>query len=270
MSAEVQVFDQSRIQNNITWLAENPYPGRGIVLGNSADNSRAVQAYWVMGRSDNSRNRVLAPHLDVVRTEAFDESKMTDPSLVIYNAMVEDTIAPPTDNDPSTRLFIVSNGDQTDSVRTRISNSSYGDSGYDDSFRNALLGREFEPDAPNFTPRITGMLALRSEVALGRYYYSIIRRNPTTAQPEHAFGQGDLQDIPGGTGICFHTYDWDGDPVPEFDGSPYAIPLETTTDGIAGSLWDSLDSDNRVALAVKTIDKRTGEIDLKIVNQLAA
>lgn len=275
MSLEVQGFDSGQIQTNIDMLAENPYPGRGIILGNSADATKSVQAYWVMGRSDNSRNRVLAQSNSTVKTEAFDPSKMKDPSLVIYNAMVEATISLPTadiDNPIHTHLHIISNGDQTDTVRTQVS-TMHKSEGWEESFRNALMKREFEPDDPNFTPRITGMLVIRAAVSFNpSYYYSIISRNPTTGKPEYTFGEGILEkDIPSGAGICFHTYKGDGDPLPSFEGSPYGVPLlEATTQETAESLWDNLNSDNRVALAVKTIDKQTGEVTINIINQLTA
>jgi IMP cyclohydrolase len=245
---------------------------QNVMITAGADGDKSVQAYWVMGRSDNSKNRVLIQDKTTVRTQAFDESKMTDPSLVIYNAMVETYITQlinPTADHCNTTLFIVSNGDQTDSVRERASNPYYYDGEWQGSFQQALLKREFEPDAPNFTPRITGMLAVRESASYDRYYYSIIRRNPSTERPEHAFGQGDLaRDIPSGAGICFHTYEGDGNPLPAFEGSPYAVPLESNAEEIAGAVWQNLNYEKRVALAIKTIDKKSGEVEVKIINQL--
>lgn len=261
MANETGNFDTSLMEANMEALADNPYPGRGIVLGVSEGGEQAVQAYWVMGRSDNSRNRILAEVDGVVRTEAFDPSKVEDPSLIIYNALV------------TARLYhgshIVSNGDQTDTVHERLMDaSSKGDRDVHDSFRSALFGRVFEPDPPNFTPRITGMIFPGNNT----YDYSIIRRNPVTEQAEHTFGGGKLGDIPEGAGICFHTYETDSpsksEPIPSFEGGPYAVPVGETADDFADSLWGVLNEENRVALAVKTIDLFSGEIAIKLVNQL--
>lgn len=261
MANEANVFDGGLMQENLDALEANPYPGRGIVLGVSEGGYQAVQAYWVMGRSDNSRNRVLAEVDGVVRTEPFDPSKVEDPSLIIYNALV------------TARQYngshIISNGDQTDTVHERLLDASvHGDHTVHDSFRNALFTREFEPDSPNYTPRITGMIS----PGVYTYDYSIIRRNPVTAKAEHTFGGGYLGDIPEGTGICFHTYEGDApsrsEPIPSFEGSPYAVPVGGNAEEIAEAMWDFLDEENRVALAVKTIDFATGKIVIKLVNQL--
>lgn len=246
---------------NLEMLAANPYPGRGIVLGVSEGGEQAVQAYWVMGRSENSRNRVLTEADDVVKTEAFDPSKVEDPSLIIYNAMRAAR--------RSNTLHIVSNGDQTDTVYGRVANAITSSVKEDrTAFRNALLGRKHEPDAPNFTPRITGMISAATQT----FDYSIIRRNRNTDQAEHTFGSGKLADLPEGSGVCFHTYDGDAPskdaPIPSFGGSPYAVNVGGNADEIADAFWSKLNPQNRVALAVKTIDRRTGEVVIKIVNQL--
>ncbi len=260
--SEVQPgFSPDAMEANIENLFENPYPGRGIILGRSADNHQARMAYWVTGRSPHSRNRILAEDGDTVRTEPFDPSKVEDPSLIIYNAM-------------RTRkgrhhetLHIISNGDQTDSVYAEQGVAAGND--FTDNFRNALLTREFEPDPPNFTPRISGAIEISGA---SRYHYSIIRRHPDTGRPEHSFGSGSLEDIPPGTGLCFHTYDGDGDPLPSFSGSPYAVPLPAETTGAtAEGLWEMLDAENRVALAVRDISVQTGLIsNTHIINQLAS
>lgn len=259
MAIQGHGFEQEVMQGNLEALAANPYPGRGIVLGVSEGGEQAVQAYWVMGRSENSRNRVLVEDGGVVKTEAFDPSKVKDPSLIIYNALV----AARGYNTP----HVVSNGDQTDTVRDNL----IGSRNDREAFRDALSTRDHEPDAPNYTPRITGMIypIFRTGHA---YDYSIIRRNQTTGQTEHTFGGGNLDQLPEGSGLCFHTYAGDApskdEPIPSFEGSPYAIPLGGDADEIAGTLWDNLNPQNRVALAVKTIDRTTGEIAIKLVNQL--
>ena len=259
------------MQDNRDALAANPYPGRGIVLGLSEDGDKAVQAYWVMGRSENSRNRILVRENGTVRTEAFDSSKVEDPSLIIYNAMR-------TAQFPSwgADVHVVSNGDQTDTVRAKIGGLSRpkGPRGMFEDFVGALLTREFEPDAPNFTPRITGMIALADTDSI--YGYSIICRNPVTEEPEYAFSRGRLDSIPAGAGICFHTYEEDGDPLPAFKGSPYAVPVGATAEETAESLWEELNPDNRVSLVVKTIglagreapQRNYGLTDVHIINKL--
>lgn len=257
-------FDTSRARENLEALAANPYPGRGIVLGRSENPDELAQVYWVMGRSDNSRNRILAQDGARITTTAFDESKVEDPSLIIYNAMKTHRA-----RIGRSVLHVVSNGDQTDSIFNEA--AIHGEQIlFSDPFVKSLFRREYEPDAPNFTPRITGAMSLDSDWAEeNNYQYSIIRRNPTSGAPEHTFGAGLLEDIPAGTGLCFHTYQGDGDPLPSFEGSPYAIPLGNTTDEIAEQLWDSLSSENRVGLVVKTIDSNSGDIkDIRVINQL--
>jgi IMP cyclohydrolase len=263
MAQEIEGFDPSVMTANMEALAANPYPGRGIVLGVSEGGEQAVQAYWVMGRSENSRNRVLVENEDgSVRTEAFDPSKVLDPSLIIYNAMR--TV------DQFHSTHVVSNGDQTDTLVDEI-NRRHARLSLSERFLDALIQREFEPDAPNFTPRITAttFTPLQPGFSDGRYNYSLIKRNPTTGGAEHTFGGGSLGGIPEGTGICFHTYNGDGDPLPAFEGSPFAVPVQETAEEIAGTLWESLDAQNRVAIVAKTINLTTGQIAHHIINQLA-
>lgn len=268
MSHELSGFDPGLMNENMEALAGNAYPGRGIILGVDESGESAVQVYWVMGRSENSRNRILVEEtgrggVNTVRTEAFDPTKVVDPSLIIYNAMIS--------TDSFNTTHFVSNGDQTDTVVDEYRNREARLS-ISDRFMDALLTREFEPDAPNFTPRITGytFTPLQREPGIneGTYGYSIIRRSPTTGHAEHTFGGGDLADMPDGAGVCFHTYAGDGEPLPSFEGSPYAVPLLQTSGEIAGSIWESLDPENRVAIAAKTIDRKTGEVKTTIINQL--
>lgn len=265
MTLGVPEFDTSKATDNLEALAANPYPGRGIILGRSSNEGELVEAYWVMGRSENSRNRVLVEDGSDVKTIAHDPEKVEDPSLIMYNAMRRNM-------GRFGLLYVVSNGDQTDSVHNFYERC--GTSGASlELFREALLRRDFEPNNPNFTPRITGAVALGM---VGSHYqdqhnyaYSIIRRNSTTGMSEHTFGGGDLDDIPAGSGLCFHTYRGDGNPLPSFEGSPYAVPLGATADEIADELWESLDKENRVGLAVRTIDSILGSIkDTTIINQL--
>lgn len=265
MPAPKVEFDPSLARDNLDALADNSYPGRGIILGVSEGGEQAVQVYWVMGRSPNSRNRVMLEENGVVRTDPFDASKVEDPSLIIYNAMRAGHMF--------NQTHVVSNGDQTDTVINHLRNgqepSVYA------RFVGALMTRDYEPDADNFTTRITGMTFVPNfpEQMPGQetYAYSLIRRNPATGENEHAFSSGKLEDIPDGSGICFHTYERDnGDdvPLPPFAGSPYAVPLGGDAVSIASEMWDALDEVNRVALAVKTINRQTGEVTIDIVNQL--
>jgi hypothetical protein len=161
-------------------------------------------------------------------------------------------------------VHIVSNGNHTDTLYDALTqNLGY----FELSFRDALLMREFEPDSPIFTPRIMGAISVGKFI--NEYRYGIIRRNPTTGMSEHAFGNGELSDIPAGAGLCFHTYAGDGDPVPAFEGSPYAIPLDENADEISHRLWGALNFDNKVGIAVRTIDPKSGDItDTKIINKL--
>jgi IMP cyclohydrolase len=253
-------FDHSNLVDNLQSLRDNPYPGRGIVLGVGA-NGDSTMAYWIMGRSENSRNRRLVQCGQRIMTEAVDKTKVVDPSLIIYNAF--DATA----EGPDGSAHIVSNGDQTDSVINMISLGHKGSLGK--AFREGLMRSTYQPDRPNYTTRITGMIAI---LGLTRTYnYSLIKRHPYTEEPEHTFGSGVLAELPAGSGLAFHTYKGDGNPLPAFEGSPYLIPLQANAEETAEALWDALDKDNRVAIAVKTINfspdskQRSG---FHIINQL--
>ena len=217
-------------------IRSNPYPGRGLVLGLEDSGNHLVQVYWIMGRSPNSRNRVFCADAGSVWTEAADPSKVEDPSLIIYNAMRE-----------LTGLHIVTNGDQTDTIYQTLAHGG--------TFEQALSTRTHEPDAPNFTPRISGLFDIRSGAPLAKL--SVVKASP--------FG-GDaslrsyfhLDKFALGLGHCITTYTGDGDPLPPFDAEPYLLPLAGEADAIADALWDALDADNKVALAVKTIAPLSG------------
>lgn len=219
------------------------YPGRGILLGRSADDRYAVTAYFIMGRSANSRNRIFAQTEDGIRTEAYDASKMQDPSLIIYRPV---------------RVFegrtIVTNGDQTDTVRDHLARGS--------SFHNALLTREFEPDAPNYTPRISGLLEKD-----GGYALSILKtQDGDPACCCRYFFRYD-RPIPG-TGHIIHTYAGDGDPLPSFEGEPRRVTIGAKTAAeLSGLLWESLNEDNKISLFVRYTELSTGFSDTVIVNK---
>ena len=224
-------------------LQSNPYPGRGIVLGRSADDTKAVIAYFIMGRSENSRNRVFVETPDGIRTQAFDPSKMTDPSLIIYNPV---------------RVFgastIVTNGDQTDTIREGLAAGK--------TFSQALHTRTFEPDEPNYTPRISGLVKKD-----GDYVLSILKSadgDPASCRRYFYAYEKPLA----GQGHFIHTYMGDGNPLPSFEGEPeqVTIPSETPEE-FAQLIWESLNEDNKVSLFVRYVDLMTGSWDTVILNK---
>ena len=224
-------------------LQSNPYPGRGIVLGRSADDTKAVIAYFIMGRSENSRNRVFVETPDGIRTQAFDPSKMTDPSLIIYNPV---------------RVFgastIVTNGDQTDTIREGLAAGK--------SFEEALRKRTFEPDKPNYTPRISGLVQQN-----GDYTLSILKSadgNPASCR-RYFF---DYEAPLAGQGHFLHTYMEDGNPLPSFQGEPEQVDIVSDTAAdFAELLWASLNEDNKVSLFVRYIDRKSGQWESVIKNK---
>ncbi len=226
------------------YLQDNPYPGRGIMLGRSADNRYAVIAYFIMGRSENSRNRVFEETEDGIRTKAFDESKMTDPSLIIYHPVRR------MDNG----ITIVTNGDQTDTIRDNIL------AGH--CYRHALNTRTFEPDGPNYTPRISGVVKPN-----GSYDLSILKS--LDGDPACACRYFYEYDAPkAGVGHFIHTYESDGSPLPSFEGEPRRVALTAPdAETLAEELWLALNEDNRVSLFVRYIDLETGEDETSIINK---
>ncbi len=226
-------------------LADNPYPGRGIVLGRS-DRGHWVQVYWIMGRSVNSRNRVFVRDQDIVRTQAADPSKVEDPSLIIYNAMRR--LGP---------LCLVTNGAQTDGLYDGMAQGL--------TFTEALAKWQHEPDAPNFTPRISGALDLSS----GEVWLSLIKASPFTPSAcEHHFYRYTHMDP--GTGYTVTTYSGDGNPLPSFSGPPYLTPLRGDAGTIAATFWDALNAENRISLAVREVDPDTTEDRTELINQYQA
>ncbi len=222
-------------------LRENSYPGRGIVIGKSADGESIVIAYFIMGRSENSRNRVFVEEGEGIRTEAFDPAKLTDPSLIIYS--------PVRVIDGKT---IVTNGDQTDTVYDFIAKG--------DSFENALQTRTFEPDAPNYTPRISGI------VYDGNYTLSILKSANGDPSSTRRFFY-DYKDPLPGEGHFIHTYRCDGNPIPSYEGEPTAVKLEGDIDSFTEMVWENLNSDNKVSLFTRFINIKTGETATRIINK---
>ena len=221
------------------------YPGRGIVIGRSEDGSKAVTAYFIMGRSANSRNRVFVEDGEGIRTEAFDPSKLEDPSLIIY--------APVRILGKKT---IVTNGDQTDTVYDLMSSGK--------TFEESLRTREFEPDAPNFTPRISGLMTVDD----GKYDYAMSILKSHNGNPDQCDRYTFTYDAPvAGEGHFIHTYKCDGNPLPSFEGEPKLVAIPDDMDTFADTLWNSLNADNKVSLFVRYIDIATGTYETKIINK---
>ena len=228
-------------------LKENAYPGRGIVVGCSEDGTKAVMAYFIMGRSSNSRNRVFVEHEGGIITQAFDPAKLEDPSLIIYAPV---------------RVWgnktVVTNGDQTDTVYDGIKNGI--------SFEQSLRCREFEPDAPNYTPRISSVIRVDSDRNQFRFAMSILKSddgNPDSCI-RNTFG---YKNPVAGEGRFIHTYMHDGNPLPSFEGEPKKVKLEGDIDSFTNMLWENLNEDNKVSLFVRYIDIATGKEETRIVNK---
>ena len=221
------------------------YPGRGIVIGKSEDGKKAVTAYFIMGRSENSRNRVFVEDGEGIRTQAFDPSKLSDPSLIIYapvRVLGNDTI--------------VTNGDQTDTVYDLMSQGK--------TFEESLRTREFEPDGPNYTPRISGILHVEN----GKYSFAMSILKSSDGNPESCNRYTFAYETPvAGEGRFIHTYMSDGNPLPSFEGEPERIDILDDIDEYTQLLWNSLNEENKVSLFVRYIDIADGTYETRIVNK---
>lgn len=225
-------------------LKSNTYPGRGIVIGKSEDGTCAVTAYFIMGRSVNSRNRVFEMEGEDMRTKAFDPAKLTDPSLVIYFPVrvFEDDL-------------IVTNGDQTDTIRDFLKDGG--------TFEEALRTRTFEPDGPNFTPRISGILNFRDRGFT--YKLSILKSsNGDPGAVQRFFFEYEPTD---GLGHFIHTYKCDGNPIPSFEGEPTPVTISGDIDQFTAKVWNSLNEDNKVSLFTQYVNLETGKKETRIVNK---
>ncbi|MBE5802270.1 MAG: inosine monophosphate cyclohydrolase [Clostridiales bacterium] len=227
-------------------LEGNTYPGRGIVIGKTADGKKAATAYFIMGRSANSRNRIFTEKDGAIFTEPFDASKVEDPSLIIYAALRN-----------YENKLIVTNGDQTDTIWEGLKAGK--------SFSEALTTREFEPDGPNFTPRISGMITFGE----GDFTYemSILKSADAegTACNRYTFTYPSLS----GLGHFIHTYVCDGNPIPTFQGEPERVAIDNDIDAFTTALWNALDENNKISLYVRYTDLATGECESRMINKNA-
>ena len=226
-------------------LSSTTYPGRGIVIGQSQDGKYAVTAYFIMGRSVNSRNRVFVEDGQGIRTQAFDPSKLSDPSLIIYapvRVLGKDTI--------------VTNGDQTDTIYEGMKAGK--------SFEQSLRVRKFEPDEPNYTPRISSVMHIED----GQFEYAMSILKSNDGNPDCCNRYTFTYDNPkNGEGRFIHTYMQDGDPLPSFEGEPTKVDITGDIDSFTNLVWDNLNEDNKVSLFVRFIEIRTGKTETRIVNK---
>ena len=226
-------------------LKDNTYPGRGIIVGKSQDGKSAVCAYFIMGRSANSRNRIFVEDGNGIRTKAFDESKLEDPSLIIY--------APVRVLGNKT---IVTNGDQTDTIYELMNKQM--------TFEQALRTREFEPDSPNYTPRISSVM----KVSDGDYNYAISILKSADGDPSSCQRYSFAYSNPiNGIGHFIHTYKCDGNPLPSFEGEPKKVEIPNCIDEFSNMIWESLNEDNKVSLFVRYIDIKSGKTESRIINK---
>ncbi len=227
-------------------LEGNRYPGRGVVIGKSNDGKKAVAAYFIMGRSSNSRNRIFKEREDAVYTEPFDASKVEDPSLIIYAAIRK-----------YENNLIVTNGDQTDTVYDGL----VAGKGFD----CALSSRAFEPDGPNWTPRISGMLTFDN----GDFTYKMSILKSGDAEGTICNRYGFHYAPKAGLGHFIHTYVCDGNPIPTFQGEPERVAIPDDIDAFTAEIWNSLDAENKISLYVRYVDLATGAEDNRLVNKNA-
>ncbi len=225
-------------------LEGNTYPGRGIVVGKSADGTKACAAYFIMGRSANSRNRVFTVKNGEVFTEPFDASKVEDPSLIIYAAVRQ-----------YENNLIVTNGNQTDTIYEGLAAGK--------SFSQALTAREFEPDAPNLTPRISGMLTF--DQGDFTYEMSILKSADAEGTGCNRFTYAYVP--MNGVGHFLHTYVCDGNPIPTFQGEPERVAIPDDMESFAREIWESLDENNKISLYVRYVDLATGKVEEKLINK---
>lgn len=226
-------------------LRSNSYPGRGIILGRTGDGRKAAAAYFIMGRSENSRNRVFVEDEEGIRTQAFDPSKLTDPSLIIYTAVKV-----------LGNKTIITNGDQTDTIYTGMDNQL--------TFEQSLRCREFEPDGPAYTPRISGIMHIENQKY--NYALSIIKSSNGNPSSCNRFTFAYENPLPG-EGHFIHTYMRDGNPLPSYEGEPKLIAVPDNIEAFTDMIWSSLNAENKVSLFTRFIDIDSGKYESRIVNK---
>lgn len=226
-------------------LSSNEYPGRGIIIGRSKDSNYAIAAYWIMGRSENSRNRIFVQEGENLKTQAFEPSKLVDPSLIIYSPV---------------KVYenhtIITNGDQTDTVYDGLKNGI--------SFADSLKSRKFEPDSPNFTPRISADLLIENKIY--SFKLSILKSDNGNENSCNRF-TFDYENPQAGIGRFIHTYQGNGNPLPSFEGEPEVLNLNGNIDELSSDIWNSLNESNKVSLFVRFIDINTGKSETRIFNK---
>ena len=238
------------IKTIVDELKSLAYHGRGIMIGKSADGDKAVTAYFIMGRSVNSRNRVFVAEGEAMRTKAFDESKLSDPSLIIYNPYLQ-----------KGNIDIITNGDQTNTIYDFV----VADAENANAFEDSLMTRAFEPDAPNFTPRISGICYYDFAKSAFAYRLSILKS--ANGRPEVCNRYFYRYEAEQGIGHFIHTYRCDGNPIPSFSGEPEEIALPNTAEELAELVWSNLNEDNKVSLFVRTVPLDGGEPTEIIINK---
>ena len=233
-----------KINNIGELIKDNAYVGRGIVIGTTEDSTKAVATYFIMGRSENSRNRVFTENDGEIKTEPFDASKVEDPSLIIYNAVrkLGDSL-------------VVTNGDQTDTIYDLMSEGK--------SFKEALETREFEPDAPNLTPRISGILNFKD----GGFTYEMSILKSIDSEGSDCCRYTFSYPSKAGLGHFIHTYVCDGNPIPTFQGEPERVEIPNSIDEFTETLWNNLNADNKISLYVRYTDLKTGEFEQRLINK---
>ena len=237
-------MDIYKINNIGELIKDNAYVGRGIVIGTTEDGTKAAAAYFIMGRSENSRNRVFTENDGEIKTEPFDVSKVEDPSLIIYNAVRKLGAS-----------LIVTNGDQTDTIYDLMSAGK--------SFKESLETREFEPDAPNLPPRISGILNFKD----GGFSYEMSILKSIDEQGTDCCRYTFSYPSKSGLGHFIHTYVCDGNPIPTFQGEPERVEIPDSIDEFTETLWNNLNADNKISLYVRYTDLKTGEFEQRLINK---
>ncbi len=237
-------FDKIAVQNLQNRLQKNSYPGRGIVMGKNQSGSHLVQIYWIMGRSENSRNRLFTLEHDIIKTEPKEASKMTNPELIIYQAVRH-----------LENYYIVSNGVQTDTIYAALQEGN--------SFGAGFKKYVYEPDSPNYTPRIAGLINLQTGEPI--FQMAIVKKSVMNSAPIYSFFE--YSRIENGYGYCLHTYEKDETPLPSFAGEPYLVPIADKLEEIAHQYWQILATENKIALVAKSVDVNSLKVAYAIINK---